>query len=60
MNEKEKMIQGEIYNPCDKTLTLDRIRAKTLCMKYNSLLPNKTKEKKQNIERTYRYNKLYN
>ena len=35
MNEKEKMISGELYNPMLETLPEERSKAKTLCHKYN-------------------------
>ena len=47
MNEREKMISGEIYMPFCEDLENDRIKAKTLCQKYNSLLPNQKEEKQQ-------------
>ena len=47
MNEKEKMISGEIYNPCEETLCKERNKAKTLCQEYNSLNPNETEKKKK-------------
>ena len=40
MNEKEKMINGEFYNPlADEQLVADREMAKYLCHKYNSYSP---------------------
>ena len=45
MSEREKMINGEVYQPFCKDLEQDRIKAKTLCMKYNSLLPTQKEEK---------------
>ncbi|MBR1424369.1 sugar O-acetyltransferase [bacterium] len=47
MNEKEKMISGLEYDPTDKELVQDRIKAKTLCQKYNSLLPDEKNEKRE-------------
>ena len=35
MTEKEKMISGKLYNPLDKRLMLDRLRARLLADKYN-------------------------
>lgn len=35
MNEKEKMINGQMYNAGDKTLVEERLKAKTLCYEYN-------------------------
>ena len=39
MSERDKMISGEWYFPDTDELKNDRARAKTLCQKYNSLLP---------------------
>lgn len=40
MNEKEKMLNGILYNAeADQELVQDRIRCKTLCHRYNSLSP---------------------
>ena len=36
-SEKEKMINGEIYQPFCEELEQDRFRAKERCLKYNSL-----------------------
>lgn len=38
MNEKEKMISGQIYDPSDKELSELRVKAHRLCIEYNSLL----------------------
>lgn len=47
-DEKNKMVNGEIYNPeCDE-LVKARHRAKELCIKYNQLLPTQ-KTEKENI-----------
>lgn len=35
MTEKEKMIQGDVYNPADPRLVLERYRANRICVKYN-------------------------
>ncbi len=48
MNEREKMISGEWYQPECEELKCDRFRAKEFCMKYNSLLPEQI-DKKQEI-----------
>jgi len=37
LNEKEKMLNGEMYNPLDKDLIRDRIKCKLACQKYNNL-----------------------
>lgn len=36
MTEKEKLAAGELYNGGDRELVNERIRAKKLCMEYNS------------------------
>ncbi len=48
MNEREKMINGEIYEPFCQELEQDRFIAKELCREYN-LLHSDEKEKKQKI-----------
>lgn len=45
MSEKEKMLSGELYNPNEEELLQSRLRAKSLCMQYNSLTPNQQQEK---------------
>jgi len=47
MSEREKMISGAVYEPFCEELERDRNRAKELCMKYNSLLPNQKEEKQK-------------
>lgn len=47
MTEKEKMINGELYQPFCEELERDRFRAKTLCMKYNALMPGQKSEKQE-------------
>lgn len=47
MDEKEKMINGKIYQPFCEELENARFRAKELCMKYNSLLPHQKEEKQE-------------
>ena len=39
MTEKEKMINGNLYNPSDKELAEARFSAKTLCQKFCSFFP---------------------
>lgn len=41
MNEKEKMLTGEYYNPMSETLIEERKLAKSLCYKYNRDLDSK-------------------
>lgn len=51
MEEREKMINGERYNPADKTLLKDREYAKTLCYEYNNLPPSETKKRKDLLQK---------
>jgi len=37
MTEKEKMLNGELYNSTDKDLVADRLYAKSLCYEYNRI-----------------------
>ena len=53
MNEKEKMLAGELYNPLDEELFQGRTKAKALCHKYNSLAPDKIKEKSEIIRELF-------
>lgn len=48
MGERDKMINGEIYEPFCQELEQDRFRAKELCREYN-LLHSDEKDKKQEI-----------
>ncbi len=48
MTEKEKMINGETYNPMLPELEQDRFFAKSLCLEYNAL-PVDAKERKREI-----------
>ena len=51
MNEKNKMLNGELYMPdSDETLFNERIKCKTLCHQYNNLSPNKLDERKELIK----------
>ena len=50
MTEKEKMLNGELYNAEDKNLKDERIKCKLLCQKYNSLAYDKFEERKSLIK----------
>ena len=39
MNEKERMLSGGFYHPGDEKLVADRLRARSLTMRYNALPP---------------------
>ena len=52
MNEKEKMLNGELYMPDnDETLFNERIKCKTLCYRFNNLSPDKLDERKELIKK---------
>ena len=52
MNEKEKMLNGELYMPeNDETLFNERIKCKTLCYQFNNLPPDKLDERKELIKK---------
>lgn len=46
MNEKEKMLSGQLYNAGVEKLIADREKCKCLCHNYNLLAPDKTDERK--------------
>ena len=39
MTEREKMLAGEIFDVCNAELKNELNRVKTLCQRYNNLLP---------------------
>lgn len=47
MTEREKMINGLPYDAFDNKLVEDRLKAKTLCVKYNQLMPNDTQKQQE-------------
>ncbi len=52
MSEKEKMLNGELYDANnDKALIEERIKCKVLCHKYNNLSPDKTNEREELIKK---------
>ena len=42
MNEKEKMLKGQVYDPANKELVTLRAKAHKLCLKYNNTLEEET------------------
>ena len=48
MTEKEKMLKGEMFNPCDKELSAERVVCKQLCSEYNAT-PYAEKDKRAGI-----------
>lgn len=53
VDNKQKMITGEMYNPLDEILVQDRSRAKTLCYKYNQLPPQVSEETTDVIKKLF-------
>ena len=54
MTEKDKMLNGELYDAFfDKELADDRMMAKCLCHKYNSLSPDKLLERKSLLKQLF-------
>ena len=52
LNEKEKMLKGEMYDPSlDYKLFRERQNCKALCHKYNQLSPDNLKERSQLISK---------
>ncbi len=52
MSEKDKMLNGEIYDAYyDEELALERIKAKKLCFKYNSIPPDETEKRDKLIRK---------
>lgn len=50
LNEKEKMMSGEIYDAGDPVLVEERQKCKDLCFEYNHLLPSKIEDRKKLIK----------
>ena len=50
MPEKEKMLNGEIYNPLDDELINERVKCKLLCQKYNNLAYDNIEERQPLIK----------
>ena len=51
MDEKEKMILGELYYANNEELIKEREKAKDLCYKYNNLKPSQEKERKKVLKK---------
>ena len=50
LSEKEKMILGELYDPEDKELSEERIRAHRLCAEYNATLESEADTRRDILE----------
>ncbi|MCX8534276.1 sugar O-acetyltransferase [Chryseobacterium luquanense] len=53
LNEKQKMLSGELYDAGDATLIEERKLCKDLCFEYNHLLPSKIEERKSIIKNLF-------
>lgn len=53
LNEKQKMLSGELYDAGDATLVEERQKCKDLCFEYNNLLPSKIEERKSLIKNLF-------
>lgn len=53
MSEEEKMLNGELYNPNEKTLAEKLIKAEKLCNDYNSLKPDDIANKEKIIKQLF-------
>ena len=51
MDEKEKMILGELYYANNEELVKERVKAKDLCYEYNNLKPSQEKERKELLKK---------
>ena len=51
MDEKEKMILGELYYANNEELIKERVKAKDLCYEYNNLKPSQEKERKEILKK---------
>lgn len=47
MNEKEKMLEGQIYDPANEELVKLRAKAHKLCLKYNSTVEEETEQRQE-------------
>lgn len=53
LNEKEKMLNGQIYDATDELLIQEREKAKDLCFEYNHLRLSKIDERKSLIKKLF-------
>ena len=56
MNEKEKMINGKLYNPQDSELVSERNNAKLICHQYNNIFPEKFDDRRKLIIKIFNKN----
>lgn len=50
MSEKEKMLNGEFYDPMDKKLAADRLRARKLLYTFNNSKPSEGVKRKETLK----------
>lgn len=53
MTEKEKMLNGELYDSSDKQLVYELVKAKKLCNQYNNLDIEDTEKRKEIIKQLF-------
>ncbi len=53
LNEKEKMLSGEIYDAADELLIKERNLCKDLCFEYNHLRPSEMDDRKDVIKKLF-------
>lgn len=52
--EKQKMLDGEYFNACEKELMADRVKAKEICFDYNQLRPSDKEKRKEIIKKLFK------
>jgi maltose O-acetyltransferase len=55
MNEKEKMLAGELYDPLDRQLSAERRRARDLCQALNETRDSEEAERKRILNELFGY-----
>lgn len=53
LNEKQKMLSGELYDAGDPVLVAERQQCKDLCFEYNHLAPSKMDERSEIIKKLF-------
>jgi maltose O-acetyltransferase len=51
--ERQKMLAGELYNSNDPELLQQRIKARSLCLKLNTLTPDQTEKQRQILKNLF-------
>ncbi len=55
MNEKEKMLAGELYDPLDRQLSAERRRARNLCQALNNTRDSEEEERRRILNELFGY-----